>query len=154
MDHLADGAGAHQFAGLDGRAGLEMLGIQHRENAAGLGLYVAQGAQFVEADHARLVAHHVLAVAHGSGRNLGAVAGDGGGEDQLDRGVLEDRGAVGHPLRLRISGAERLGGQVVLDGMESHKVRPPLAQQAIDLPVDVAVVEADGGEMQGVMGCS
>ena len=147
VDDLADGAGLDQFARLHRAARFVVLGIEHGEDAAGLGLHVPERAQFVERDHARLVGHHVLAMPHGGSGNFGAVAGDGRSQYQRDGRVLENFAAVGDPLRLGVLVAEGFR-QIVFHGVEGDELGP-LAQQAIDLAVDVTVVDADGGEFDG-----
>ncbi len=147
VHHVADGARLYQFPGLHRRARLEMLGVTNRIDPPGLRLHGPQFGELRQRGHPRLVAHHVLAVPHRGNRYLGALIQDGRRRHQRNRLVLEYGPPVSHPLGLRILLRER-HGEVVLWRIEGHELRP-LPQQAIDLPVDMAVVEADGGELDG-----
>ena len=106
--------------------------------------------ELVRGDHAGLVDHHVLAVAHRLDRDPGALARDAGGHDQLHLGVLEQRARVGDPPEI---------GKTLDEAFERHRVVPAVVADALgaevqkpaDLMVDVAMVEPDRGELQGRM---
>ena len=123
-----------------------MLGVADRIDPPGLGLDPAHLGQLLQRGHARLVAHIVLAVAHHLDAERRAVGGDAGREDQCDGLVLEQSRPLGHARRLRIFRRESLG-QIVLDGMKADQLGAG-AQQAIDLAIDVGVIDADRGETQ------
>ena len=65
----------------DGGGHLEVLGVEDREDAAGLGLDPPQLGELVQRRHARLVEHHVLAVAHRPHRHRRG-RGDAGAEHE------------------------------------------------------------------------
>ena len=90
LQHAADRAGLDQLAGGDGGGLRVVLGIEDREDAAGLGLHAAQLGELVERRRARLVEHHVLAVAHGADRHRRAVGQDAGADDEPDLRIVED----------------------------------------------------------------
>gem|GEM_PF-4512530 len=123
-----------------------MLGIEHGENAASFLLHALDLVKLGKRRHARLVGQYVLAVAHGGKADVGAVAGNGGGDDDLDRSVFKDRTRVGNALGFRILGREGCS-EVILDRMEGDEFRTgPL--EAVHLPVDMGVIDADGGKFQ------
>ena len=64
-----------------------------------------------------------------------------------DRRVLEDLPLVADTAACGTAG--RRGGEIVLDGVEGDKLGAA-AQQAIDLAIDVVVVDADDREADGV----
>ena len=93
---------------------------------------------------ARLVEHHVLAVAHGPHRHRRAVGQDAGADDEHDLGIFEDFLLVADALRSR-KGLRVSGGEIVLRRVEGFQ---PAAGVDHDfgLAVDVAVVQADDAE--------
>ena len=101
-------------------------------------------------DHARLVDHHVLAVAHGRDRDVGALARNAGRDDQLHLRVVQQRLRVRHALEV---------GKALDEALQRHRVVARVKtlafgaerQQAADLMVDVAVIEPDRGELEGWM---
>ena len=110
----------------------------------GLGLHAAHLGQLLERGHARLVAHVVLAVAHGFDAERRAVERDAGADDQGDAAILQKATPIGDARRLRIALSESLG-EIVLGRMEAYEFGAG-AQQAIDLAVDMGMVDADHGE--------
>jgi hypothetical protein len=97
--------------------------------------------------HARLVAHHVLAVPHRLDRDRRAFVEDGRGQHHVHRLVLEDGALVGDAFGLRILLPERFG-QFVLDRVKRHELGTG-GEQAVDLPIDMVVIDADNGEADG-----
>ncbi len=150
VDHLADRPGLHQLARLHGRPGLEMLGVADRVDPAGLGLHPPHLGQLLQRGHARLVGEIVLAGLHHGDAERRPVGRDAGGGDQLDRRVVQDGARVGDALRLGVAGLER-AGEVVLRRVEGDELAPG-AEQRVDLPEDVVVIDADGGEADGHSG--
>ena len=77
----------------------------------------------------------------------GAVAGDAGADDEADGGVVEDLALVGDAPGLRV-GLGEFGGEVVLGGVEGGEAAAG-AEHGVDLAVDVVVVDAGDGEVEG-----
>jgi hypothetical protein len=140
MDDTADGAGLDQLAGLHSSAGLEMLGKAHRINQSGLGLNLAHRGKLLKRRDARLVGHEILAVAHDVDAERGALARNGGADDQLDRLVVQNFSPVADALGMRIffdKPVEQAAVRVKRDKLAAG------GQQAVDLPENVAVIDAD-----------
>jgi hypothetical protein len=96
---------------------------------------------------AGLIAHHILAVPHGGQAQRGALGGDGGGDDEGDAVVLQQRLGAGGQRRGRVL-AGKLRAELGLGGVKASQLGAG-AQQQSHLVIDVAVVEADGGEFDG-----
>src|SRR6185436_1044590 len=103
--------------GGDGSGLRVVLRIKNGEDAAGLSLDAAKLGELVEGGRARLVEHHVLAVAHGADRHRRALSEYAGADDEPDLGILEYcpfvADAPGPGKRLR-----KGGGQIILRGEE------------------------------------
>jgi hypothetical protein len=106
----------------------------------------------VRRDHARLVEHDVLAVAHGLDCDAGAVARDRGAADDVDRRIAHQRIAVL---------GRRKVGKALAHASEHARVtglRPvaragqPGLEQAFNQMIDVAMVETDHGKTHGQPG--
>ena len=121
-----------------------VLGIEDRQDAAGLGLRPAQLGELLQRGRARLVEHHVLAGAHGPHRHRRAVGQDAGADDERDLGILEDLRLVGDAPGAGI-GLGIGGGEVVLRREERFQPAAGV-EHHVRLAVDVAVIDADGGK--------
>ncbi|MNL52894.1 hypothetical protein D3C87_1761030 [compost metagenome] len=84
-------------------------------------------------------------MAHGGKADIGAVAGNGGGDHHRDRVILEDSRRVSDPPGFGEALGEGLG-EIVLDGMEGDELGAG-ALQALYLAIDMGVVDADGGKL-------
>ena len=122
-----------------------MLGIEDREDAAGLGLHAAKLCKLVERRRAGLVEHHVLAVPHGAHRHRRAVGEDAGADDEPDLRVVEDCPLVGDALCVRDTSCAEGGREIVLRRIERFQPAAGV-EHHVRLAVDVAVVQADRGE--------
>ena len=129
------------------RPHLEPLGEVDRPIFPTVRLCAFDRIELAQGDHARLVDHHVLAMAHRLDGDLSALARDAGGHDQLHLGVLEQRARVGDPLQI---------GKALDEAFERHRVIPAVEalalgakiEQPADLMVDVPVIEPDRGELE------
>ena len=152
LHHPPDRARLHQLRRAGHRPHLEALREIDRPDAPGLPLQVHDVGELGRGDHGRLVDHDVLAVTHRLERDLGPLRGDRGGHDQLDLGILEQRAHVAHAREI---------GKAPHEAVERHRrVARVVAlalgaelQEPADLMVDVAVIEADRGELErGMVG--
>jgi len=145
LDHAANGASLNQLASLDCCAVLEALAVTHRVDALCLGLRAARLGQLLQRGEAGLVGHEVFAVSHGADAERRALARDAGGDDQVNCWVFQNFCFAARPPGLRKGLSER-GSQLRLRRIERRQARP-CSQQGFDLAVDVAVVDADDGEV-------
>src|SRR5262249_22254616 len=97
---------------------------------------------------AGLIDHHVLAVAHHLDSDVSPLTGYAGRDDQRHLGVLEQTNAI----------CDARNAGKALDEASQRlwlALGPPAdagaaeLEQAADLLIDVTVLEADGGELQG-----
>ena len=149
MDDPPDRAGLHQFPRLDGGARLEPFGKADRIDAPGLFLHLPHLIELRERRHARLVGHHVLAETHRANAQRRAVGRDRGGDEQLDRRILEHLFLGSGAPRSRIAPGELLGKRRI--GFEERDEFRAGVRDALDLPVDVPVVGADDAEAEGFL---
>lgn len=147
LHHLADGARPHQPQRLDGGGAFEAFGEEHGEQPPGLGLDRARLGQLIEIGEGGLVREDILAVPHGLDAEPGPLVGHGGGDQQVDRRVLEDSARIADPAGVGMGPAKRLG-EIGLRGVKGDECAPGLAQ-AGDLPVDVEMIDADDAEADG-----
>ena len=146
LDDPADPSGADQLAGLDGAAHLEALGEGDRPEPARLRDRLLDLVELIEGDAAGLVGDDVLAVAQRLDRDGGPAVGHGGGDDQVNGRIAEQGLRVVAHSHVGPAFANRprdRRGRVV--GAEPDELAA-LAQQPVDLPEDMCVVQADGGE--------
>ena len=91
--------------------------------------------------------HHVLAVPHRLDGDGGAVAMDRGGEDQLHRRVFQQAALVGDARYMRIA-LDEAGERLRLAIGPVAGALQPMLEQAADHFVDMAMVQADRGELE------
>ncbi len=136
-----------QFGCARHRPDLEPLGEVDRPDPPGLALHLPYLGELRRRDHARLVDHHVLGVAHRLDRDLGPLDRDAGGHDQLHLGVLEQRARITDPAEIGKALDEALDWRGVVAAVKALALGAEF-QEAPDLMVDVAVIEPDRGELQ------
>ena len=100
LNHAADGAGCDQLTGLFNGPAFETLGKADREDPASFDLDLSHRRQLIQRDDAWLVDDHVISVAHLLDRSSCALVGDGGTDNQINAGVLQDGALLGHPAHL------------------------------------------------------
>ncbi len=155
VDDLADGPGLDQFAGLDGRGGLEMFGIERWRRCAGLGLHPAHLGRADPASPCRPVEHRILAVAHGIDwrrphRSLEIAALTIRSIDA----VLEDSASCSQRAWcLRKTARRRRPQGRPRARVEGDQFGAPAPSMTLTVAVDVIVVETDGGKAQGAHQC-
>ncbi len=150
LHDAADRPGLDELRRPGHRRHLETLGEVDRPDAARRLLRGPDRVELGLRDHARLVDHHVLAVAHGRDRDVGALARNAGRDDQLHLRVVQQR--------LRVRDALEVG-KALDEALQRHRLVAAVKtlafgaerQQAADLMVDVAVIEPDRGELEGWM---
>jgi hypothetical protein len=148
LDDAANRARLHEFGRRGDRPHLEALGIAHRPDPPGLGHDAPQLRELIERRAARLVAHHVLAAPHGLERDPRPLAGDARGDDQPHLRVVEQPPPVVHAPEVWETLGEALERLRLALGPVAGALAAQL-DQASDLLVDVPVVEADRGELEG-----
>ena len=128
-----------------------MLGIADRIDAPGLALHLAHGGELLERGDAGLVDHDILAVSHRLDAEGRAFRGNAGADDELDGLIFEDAAPVLDSRNVRIfllEPVEQKALRVIADKLGAG------GEQGIDLPEDVAVLDADDGEADIVHGMS
>jgi hypothetical protein len=146
VDDLADGALRDEVAGFHRGTHFEMFGIEHAIDAAGFLLDALDFFQLGEGRHARFVGQDILAVLHCSNGNRGTIGRNGGRRDDRDGLVFQNFPGVSNALGFwKLLG--KGGGQIVFHGVEGDELGAG-ALEAVHLPIDVAVVDADGGKFQ------
>lgn len=151
LHHPPDRAGVHQLDRARDRADLEPLGVIDRPDAAGLGDSAAQVRQLLDGGAAGLVAHHVLAVPHGIDSDRGAIAVDGGCEDQLDRRVLQQLAFVGDARDMRVA-RDEAGERLRLALRPVAGTLAALVEQTAGHFVDMPMVQPNGSEPERACG--
>ena len=145
LHDTADRPRLHQLTSFDRGAVLEPLAVHDRVDALGRGLNLAHLGELVERRDPRLVDHVVLAVLHHANAERAALVGDGGAHDELQRFVLEDLRLAARDLDVRMP-LDELGDEVGLLRVHRHELAAAALHRG-DLPVDVAVVDADDAEL-------
>src|SRR5260221_12774704 len=144
LNDLADRARLDELSSLDGGATLEALAVHDRVDALRLGLYAPHVRKLIERRDAGLVGHEVLSVSHHANAERCTLHRNAGGQNELDRGILENLALVLRNLHVRISFGER-GAKVGLLRVGGYDVATALLAR-VDLAVDVAVVDPVHGE--------
>ena len=138
LDDATDGAFGDKLGGAGDGGHLEPFGEIDGPDAARPGLGLAEFREVLRGQAARLVCHHVLARLHGADRDCGAVCRDGGGEDEVDRGIVQevvrgiDAGRVGEALDEAREGA---GGAFGAPPRELCARIGKIAGHGVDVPV-------------------
>jgi hypothetical protein len=123
----------------------ESLGEQHEVLLARLRVRGAQRRELLGARRAGLVGEHVLAGVHGGDADFGAVAGDRGGDHDVDvRERVVDRGDGTRRLVLR----RQPRTDPILGRHDRDQVRASVAQTRRELH-DVQMVGADDSKLHG-----
>ncbi len=116
-------------------------------------MHAARFGQLFKRGEARLVGHEVLAVAHHAYAQRRAISRHGRGDDELNRGVFEDRRLVSKPLCLRKGPGKRVGQcSFMRIGVPADKRRAGV-KQTLDLAVKMAMRDADDGEADHALCC-
>ena len=116
LNHLADGALANQFTGVDSGLYLQQFAVEDGVDSLGCSGCLADLGQLRQCGHAWLVREDVLVVLHGADRDSGPLVGDLGGEHQLNRWVVQNLILGGHHLRI---------GKALLEGGSLIFLAPP-----------------------------
>jgi hypothetical protein len=149
LNHLADRALPHEFAGVDGCLHLKQLAVHNRVDALGFGDGLAHLRQLFERRHSRLVREKVLAALHGAHGDSGALAGYLRGENQLHRGVVEDLVLRRDDLHVGIPLAK--GRELVLFAAPCSHQFSASALNSADHAVDVVVAHAAHGKLDVIL---
>src|SRR6185436_17596052 len=123
-----------------------------RPDARGLALHAAHALELVERRDARLVGHEILAGAHRLDREVGALVEHGRAGEETDRRIVEQRAPVGDARHVREALDESLERLRIAVGPVADAFAAGV-QQALDLVVDVAMVEADRREAKRWVAC-
>ena len=151
LDHAADRAVGDQLGGARDGGNLEAFGKIDGPDAAGSARAFLDGVELFEGGAAGFVDHDVLAGLHRLDGERGAIGGNGGDQDHVDVGVVEDAAAVIGPLEL----GECLAEFGLGDGVA---VAPPARAGAAgglhlaEHSKDMAVVDAQHAERGSVFG--
>src|SRR5258708_25200117 len=133
-----------ELSSLDGGATLEALAVHDRVDALRLGLYAPHVRKLIERRDAGLVGHEVLSVLHHANAERCTLHRNAGGQDELDRGILENLALVLRNLHVRISFGERSAELRLL--RQKRDELSDAHRRRVDLSVDVAVIDPDHGE--------
>ena len=90
LNDTADGTGVDEFSGFDGTFDFEALAVHYGVDALGFRDGFADFGELFKGGDAGLVAEEVFAALHDADAEWGAATGDGGAEDELDGGIVED----------------------------------------------------------------
>jgi hypothetical protein len=146
LDDPADGTVRYQLAGVDRALHVQPLAVVDGVLLAGCLGFGACLRQLPEGGHRGLVGEVVLAVVEHAEAEVGPVDRDRGAGDEVYPGIVERLLLGAGRVDVRVAGAELLDlGRVgVVDPAELAAG----LEQAVAHAVDVAVVEADGGERE------
>jgi hypothetical protein len=144
LDDAADGAVSDEPAGVDSALDVQALAVVDGVLLAGCLCFGACLRQLAEGGHRGLVGEVVLAVVENAEAEVGPVDGDRGAGDELHLGIVERFLLRSGRLDVRVAGAELVNFRRV--GVVDPAELGAGFQQAVAHAVDVAVVEADGGD--------